>query len=107
MCAVYGEAGWAFHSDVSEPWEFQFGAEYSPLTKPGLGGAPFLAVNGQLRQELDFGGNVVVQAGWQWRARNRGHLFRVGMQYYNGKSDQFEFYDQGENKVGVGLWYDY
>ncbi|MBN8624078.1 MAG: DUF1207 domain-containing protein [Planctomycetes bacterium] len=104
---VYGEVGWAFYSDVSEPWEFQFGAEYSPLTKPGIGGAPFAAINGQSRQELDFGGNVVVQAGWQWRGRNRGHLMRLGVQYYNGKSDQFEFYNQSENKLGIGLWYDY
>ncbi|MBA4018635.1 MAG: DUF1207 domain-containing protein [Pirellula sp.] len=104
---VYGEVGWAFNCDVSEPWEFQFGAEYSPLMKPGIRGAPFAAINGQLRQEVNYGGNVVVQAGWQWRARNRGHLFRAGLQYYNGKDEQFEFYDQSENKIGIGLWYDY
>lgn len=104
---IYGEAGWAFYSDISEPWEFQFGTEYSPLTKPGIGGAPFAAFNVQSRQELDFRGNIVLQAGWQWRARNRGHLFRVGLQYYNGKNQEFEFYQVNENKVGIGLWYDF
>lgn len=104
---IYGEAGWAFYSDVSEPWEFQFGTEYSPLTKPGLGGAPFAAFNVQSRQELDFSGNLVLQAGWQWRARNRGHLFRIGLQYYNGKNQQFEFYEVNENKFGIGFWYDF
>jgi hypothetical protein len=104
---LYGEAGWAFYSDVSEPWEFQFGAEFSPLCPTGIRGAPFAAINGQLREEVDFGGNVVVQAGWQWRSARNGQLLRMGMQYYNGKSNQFEFYNQNENKLGLGVWYDY
>jgi len=78
--ALYAEAGWAFYVDGgTEPWEFQFGAEYSPLGPTGLAGAPFLAVNGHLRQEVDFGGSLVVQAGWQWRGRT-GHLMRAGLE---------------------------
>lgn len=65
-----------------------------------------LAINGHLREELDFGGNLVVQAGWQWRGP-AGHLFRTGLQYFNGKSDQFEFYDRFEQKIGIGIWYDF
>lgn len=104
---LYGEAGWAYYIDGgSKPWEFQFGADYSPARAEGYRGAPFLAVNSQLRQELDFGGNFVVQTGWQWRGA-AGHLFRLGLQYYAGASDQFETFRQYENKVGLGLWYDY
>jgi len=104
---LYAEAGWAFQADGgSKPWEFQFGAEYSPLSPTGPRGAPFLAVNGHLREELDFGGNVVVQAGWQWQG-NSGQRFRTGVEYYVGKSDQFEFFNRYENKVGVGIWYDF
>jgi len=104
---LYGEAGWAFYSDVSEPWEFQFGADFSPLCPPGLRGAPFAAINGHLREEVDFGGNVVVQAGWQWRSAHNGQLLRMGLQYYDGKSNQYEFYNRNENKLGMGVWYDY
>ena len=104
---LYGEAGWAFYSDVSQPWEFQFGIDYSPLCAPGLRGAPFAAFNAHLREELDFGGNLVAQAGWQWRGGDGGQLFRLGFQSYNGKSNQFELYDQFENKFGFGMWYDY
>jgi hypothetical protein len=104
---LYGEAGWAFYADVSEPWEFQFGADYSPLCPVGLRGAPFAAINGHLREEVDFGGNVVAQAGWQWRSGRNGQLLRMGLQYYNGKSNQFEFYNRNENKLGLGVWYDY
>jgi len=104
---LYGEVGWAFYSDVSEPWEFQFGAEYSPATGTGSHGAPFAAVGAHLRQEVDYGGNLTVQAGWAWRRDPASGLFRFGLEYFNGKSEQFEFFNVTENKVGIGLWYDY
>jgi hypothetical protein len=104
---LYGETGWAFYSDGgSEPWEFQFGADYSPWYPTGARGAPFFAVNGRLRQEIDYGGNFTLQTGWQWRGRT-GHLLRTGLQYFNGQSDQYQFFREHEQQVGVGLWYDY
>jgi hypothetical protein len=104
---IYAEGGWAFYSDVSGEWEFQFGVDYSPIVDWGLRGSPFVALAGHLREEVDFGGNLVVQAGWQWRQPRSGHLFRLGVEYFNGKSDQFEFFDRYENKIGLALWYDY
>ncbi len=104
---LYGEAGWAFYSDVAGEWEFQFGIDYSPMIDNGFRGSPFAAVNGHLREEVDFSGNLVVQAGWQWRSAESGHLARFGVEYYNGLADQFEFFNQHENKVGLALWYDY
>jgi hypothetical protein len=103
---IYGEAGWAWYSDVSEPWEFQGGIDYSPLVF-GAHGAPFAAVNVMSREEVDFGGNVVVQAGWQWRGCCRSGILRIGAQYYNGKSSQFQLYDFNENRYGFGIWYDF
>jgi hypothetical protein len=103
----YGEADWAFNVDGgARPWEFQFGIEYSPARPSGCCGDPFFAINSRLREEVDFGGNLTVQVGWQWRGRT-GHLARVGLQYLNGKSNQGEFFDDFEEQVGVGLWYDY
>ncbi len=105
---VYGEAGWAFYSDGgSDPWEFQFGFDYSPACAVGFRGAPFFAFNTHLRQEVDFGGNFVVQGGWQWRRRVGGPVFRTGLHYYNGKSPQFEFFDDFERQLGFGIWYDF
>ena len=85
---LYAEAGWAFYSDVSDPWELQFGVDYSPAGLSGSAGAPFFAAGAHLRQEVGFGGNMVVQTGWQWRGGRGGHLFRVGVQYFNGMSEQ-------------------
>jgi hypothetical protein len=104
---VYWEAGWAFHFESpAEPWDMQFGVEFSSTEPTGPGGSPFAAVNGHLHQEDNFGGNLSVQAGWQWRGRTR-HLLRIGVQYFNGLSDQGQFYNQFEQYVGMGLWYDY
>lgn len=104
---LYAEAGWAFYVDEgSAPWEFQFGAEYSPAYPTGFRGAPFLAINTRLREEVDYGGNVTMQAGWQWR-NETGRLVRTGFYYFNGKSDQYEFVQEHEELVGIGLWYDF
>jgi hypothetical protein len=104
---LYSEAGYSFAvDDGAEPWEFQFGADFSSTEPTGGWGAPFVAINGHLRQENDFGGNLTLQTGWQWRGRT-GHLFRLGMQYFNGMSEQAQFYDRFEEQLGAGLWYDF
>jgi hypothetical protein len=104
---LYGEAGWAFSSHASEPWEFQFGLDYAPRTRTGLHGEPFFAINGHLRQELNFGGGLNVQAGWAWRSDVTAHLLRLGVQYYNGASMQYAFLPYHEEQFGIGLWYDF
>jgi hypothetical protein len=104
---LYGEAAWAFHTDGgAKPWEFQFGIDFSPASPKGGRGSPFAAVNGHLLEELDFGGHFVVQAGWQWRGSS-GHLLRTGVEYFAGKSDQYEFFNKYEEKIGIGVWYDF
>jgi hypothetical protein len=104
---LYAEVGFAFYTaGGAEPWEFQFGIEYSPLAPSTIWGVPFAATNTHLRQENDFSGNFVVQLGWQWRGYS-GHLFRVGATYFNGMNAHYQFYDEFEEHVGLGLWYDY
>lgn len=105
---LYAETAYAVGvDDGAEPWEFQFGADWAPARDTGIRGAPFFAVNGHLREEVDFGGNLVVQTGWAWRRLPRGSLFRVGLQYYQGKSEQYEYYDRSEKRFGWGMWADF
>jgi len=103
---LYSEAGWAFRDDVSEPWEFQFGVDVAQPGATGTIGTPFVAVNGQIREEVDFGGNFVFQAGWLWRGDSTNTL-RLGFHYFNGKTNQFQFYRDFEQQIGGGLWYDF
>ncbi len=104
---VYAEAGWAFHTDICEPWEFQLGLDWAPTSPTGFHGAPFFAVNGHLRQEVDYGGNLTVMTGWSWMSDRDRHLLRLGMQYYNGKSNQYSFYNDFEQQLAFGMWYDF
>lgn len=104
---LYSEVGYGMYVDGGAlPWEFQFGIEYSPLERSTIWGAPFAASNAHLRQENDFSGNFTVQLGWQWRGAS-GHLMRVGAHYFNGMSEQYQFYRDFEEQVGIGLWYDF
>lgn len=105
---LYVEANWAFNVDGgAEPWEFQTGFDWAPATPTGLRGEPFLAMNAHVREENNYSGNLVVQTGWAWRSDGPGRLFRIGFEYYNGKSRQYEFFDQFEQQIGGGLWYDF
>lgn len=103
----YAEAGWAFNADGgADPWELQFGVDVADPAPTGLSGTPFFAVNGHLRQEHNYGGNVVFQAGWLWRGSGTGTL-RTGFHYFNGKTNQYQFFDNFEQQIGGGLWYDF
>lgn len=103
----YAETGWAFYEQISQQWEFQFGVEYAPMYPTGLQGAPFFAFNVHLREEVNYGGNIVAEAGWAWRSDVGSPLLRLGALYYNGESSQYSFYDDYEEQIGLGLWYDY
>lgn len=104
---VYAETSWAFNSDVAEPWEFQFGIEYAPALPTGLHGAPYAAANALLREEVNYSGCLTIQAGWSWREGPSAHLVRIGFEYFNGLSDQGQFWNQFEQKIGAGIWFDY
>lgn len=104
---IYAEVAWAIWIDGgAEPWEFQFGVEYSPVEPTGASGAPFFAINAHLREENKFGGVLSVQTGWQWRNAFM-RLLRFGVFYQTGESSQYEFYSRHEDNLGLGLWYDF
>lgn len=69
--------------------------------------APFAAIYVDSRQELDFGGYFVAQGGWQIRGGEALRTLRIGAEYVNGKSTQYEFYNNFEQRVGLGIWYDF
>tara|TARA_R100001132_G_C3274471_1_gene96680 strand:+ start:6900 stop:8060 length:1161 start_codon:yes stop_codon:yes gene_type:complete len=105
---LYAEIGYAFNTDGgAQPWELQFGAEFSPVEHSGIFGAPFWAINGYLREEVNWGGNVNIMVGWQWRGDRNNHLFRIGLQYLDGKTMQYAFFNNSEQFVGFGTWYDF
>jgi hypothetical protein len=104
---TYAEVGAAAVDGGAKPMEFQFGFEWAQARDTGARGGPFVAVNADLRQEVDYNGTFSVQCGWMWRKYVRGSNFRIGAQYVCGKSDEYEFFNQSESRIGWGLWYDF
>lgn len=105
---LYGEAEYGFNLDGgAKPWAFQFGFELSPLRYNGFSGDPFLAMNVSSRQDVGFGGNLCLQVGWQWRGYQNRKLLRTGFHYLTGKSNQYQFYNEHEDQLGIGFWYDF
>ena len=69
---LYGEVAVAAASGGAEPGEVQFGFEWMQARNTGARGGPFIAVNADLRQEVDYNGTFTVQFGWMWRKYVRG-----------------------------------
>lgn len=106
---LYGEIGWAFKTGITtKPWEVQFGVEYSKPYSPEnqQTGSPFAAINVHLFEELDFSGSFNCQTGWQWRGPVN-NLFRLGVEYYSGNDELFQFHFTCKRKFGFGIWYDF
>ncbi len=104
---LYGEAGWAFHHDGGAGvWDTQFGTELSRPGPTGDHATPFVAVNGRLRKDEDVCGDLTIEAGWLRRGI-LGQTLRYGAHYYNGKSSQSEFFQNSEQQIGAGVWYDF
>ena len=105
---VYGEIAYAVGAEAgAKPLEFQFGTQYLPVAKSSLRGAPYIAANYHIREDFGFEGGFNTVAGWGWQGLRTQHRFRIGMQYYNGPSLQYQFLNKVENLFGGGIWYDY
>jgi len=105
---VYTELGVAAGMEGgAKPLELQLGTEYTPKPQTTATGAPFFAVNGHWRQDFDTSTAVNVVSGWGWQGVETKRRLRLGLNYYNGPSLQYEFFDRWENLVGAGIWMDY
>lgn len=105
---IYGELGYALGAEGgAKPFELQIGAEHAPVARTPMTGAPFVAVNGHFREDFNFQGGVNIVSGWGWQGPETKRRLRLGLNYYNGPSLQYEFFDRWENLVGGGIWLDY
>jgi len=104
---AYGEFAYAFGAEAgAEPIELQYGLQYTPKVT-GWPGSPFVAVNGHTREDFGWITSINMQAGWLFRSRSTNRTFRLGMQYYDGPSMQWEFVNRHESLFGGGIWFDY
>lgn len=105
---LYGEIAYAIGAQGgAEPWELQFGGEYTPAMAPGLKGAPFAAVNSHYREEFGSRLGVNFNAGWGWQGEETLHRLRVGLNLYSGPSLNYQRFDEYESLIGGGIWFDF
>ncbi|TWU19460.1 DUF1207 domain-containing protein [Allorhodopirellula heiligendammensis] len=105
---LYGEFANAFRaSGGAKRYQFQTGAEYTPVARSPRVGAPFAAVNLNFREAVDGNVSTTVQVGWSFQGPVSGRRLRFGAQYGDGPTSQYSFFQRRESYLGFGTWFDY
>ena len=104
----YGEFANSFRtSGGARRYQYQTGFEYTPIAKVPSRGAPYAAINVHLREAVDYDAATTLQVGWGWQGQSSGRRLRVGLQYGQGPTSQYEFFQRREEYLGCGVWFDY
>ena len=82
----------------------EWGVQYDKdnLFTARLGG--YVALDLSTYEENDWERNTTLQAGIRWSAQER--LWRLGIEYYDGRSQLGEFFQRHEKYLSLGLWLD-
>lgn len=105
--ATYLEYGWAYdlrNEDLMERGRAQGGLEFEP--EPTLWDrrlAPYAALDVSAYEEDDWEENLTVQMGL---VRPGRRTWRLGLEYYDGRSTIGEFFQERERHLAWGLWLD-
>jgi len=119
-CLMWGvayrpDANWRFYvggdyvfwcDGGAKPWQFEAGAEYSPMMLPNFQGSPFMALHFRWSQDTDFETYSALEAGWQWKTVYQ-QTMRTGLYAMAGYADQYQFYNRWERQIGFGFWFDF
>ncbi len=106
--SVYAEYGWAYdmrNEDLMEEGRVQLGLEIEP--EPMLWNrrlAPFAALDVSAFEEDDGEENLTVQLGVV--RHGEGGSWRLGVEYYDGRSPIGEFFQERERHLAWGAWLD-
>jgi hypothetical protein len=101
----YGHAYTTRNEDLMEAGRVQLGLEFEPEpTWWNRRLAPFAALDVSAYQEDDWEENLCVQLGVVLPGAGRGAAWRVGLEYYDGRSTIGEFFQERERHVAFGLW---
>lgn len=101
---VYGGAIWNHHliidSILAPRMLWQWGGEWAPVTINKIH-APFLAMDGKFRGELNGGQSFQASIGWRTGDRYGRHL-RVAWFYRTGYEERGQFHNRIRNMHGLG-----
>jgi hypothetical protein len=103
----YGHAYDLRNEDLMEPGRVQLGLEYEPEPSWWDGRlAPFAALDVSAFEEDDWEENLTVQLGVVLPDAGRGGSWRLGLEYYDGRSPIGELFQDRERHVAFGVWID-
>lgn len=103
----YGHAYDLRNEDLMEEGRVQAGFEFEPAPtwwKQRLG--PFAALDVSSYEEDDWEENWTLQAGIVHHRAGSGTPWRLGVEYYDGRSTIGEFFQDRERHLAWGLWLD-
>lgn len=105
---VYAELGHAYdmrNKDLQEPWRAQLGAQYESARRFWRNQLNwYIAADISSYEENDWDFNTTLQAGIT--AKSAEHRWRLGLEFYDGRSQLGEFFQDYERYWSLGLWFD-
>ena len=103
----YTEIGWGYglrNDKFQKPWRGELGIQYEHpyyfFQKLGF----YTALDLSSYEESNWDINTTIQIGIVSKLQER--RWRIGVEYYDGRSQIGEFFQDSENYIGVGLWID-
>jgi hypothetical protein len=105
---VYGDVAYGadVRNDFQDRWRGQYGLEYESDVLFGDGWGWYAAMDVGHFEENDWNADVTFQSGVQLRTDGIARTYRVGVEYYDGRSLMGEFFLQDERSVSIGFWLD-
>ncbi|MEJ2391285.1 MAG: DUF1207 domain-containing protein [Gammaproteobacteria bacterium] len=104
----YTEAGYAYglrNSVLQKPWRLQLGGQYRhPARFWQQRFQWYSALDLSSYQENHWQLNTDLQLGISTHSGD--HQWRLGLEFYNGRSQLGEFFQDRERYIGAGLWFD-
>ena len=103
----YVEAGKTYDINnkvLQKPLRYEAGIQYENLNKVFHGLGLYSAIDLSTYQESDWDINTNFQFGLIYTRDER--RWRFGIEYYDGRSQLGEFFQDNERCLGIGLWID-
>lgn len=105
---VYGEIGYGHdlrNKEYQAPWRIQAGIEFevSDLFLDGRCGL-FAALDAESFEESDWRKDVTIRTGFTAPVGWLGRVYRIGVEYRNGRPVIGEFFRNQESYYAAGLW---
>jgi hypothetical protein len=110
ILGTYAEYGWAYdlrNADLQEEGRVEFGFELQPepmLWNRSL--APFAALDVSAYEEDDWDENLTLQVGVVRPGSGGRGNWRLGLEFYDGRSQIGEFFQEHEQYLAWGVWLD-